>query len=199
MKEFIENYKAMFPLFEKHGFKNPVVYRRIKGRDSDKVLILVEDIYTSENEPDGQPHRKLHLADSLREKMSCGLMLLTREYLMPELRITEKLESGEIPSVTLSAELSSEELAKRLVEIFGKEWVFGKSPLASSQESKTSFWGKESAPVGQTALEFLNQKAVEALQQNPSMAKAGFDEQLSYLLTCLNKSVPQRVGSPKVK
>lgn len=162
MKEFIENYNVVFPLFEKHGFKNPVVYRKTKGRDSDKVLILLEDIYTSENELDGQPHRKLHLADSLREKMSCDLMLLTREYLMPELRTIEKLKSGEIPSITLTAELPSEELEKKLVEIFGKEWVFGKSPLASSQEAKTLFWGKDSASGAsdEDVLEFIREKPV---------------------------------------
>jgi len=199
MKEFIKDYSEMFSLFEKYGFKNPIVYRKSKGRDSEKVFVLIEDVFSSENEPIAQPHRKLHLADGLRKKMSCGLILLVREYLIPELNIPEKFESGEIPSVTLTAELSSEELEKKLVEIFGKEWVFGKSPLVSSQEATTPFWGKESrASVSDDdVLQLITKEASKALKEN---AAASLAEKLSCVAERLTQCASRlSAGSPKVK
>ena len=195
MREFIEKYPEIFPLFEKHGFRKPIVYKNPEEPDTDEVIILVESIFSAENEPKGRAVRKLNLKDELRRYITCKFLLLTDDYVNDsEIRALNVTNS-----MSLTPDLSSEELEGNLVKIFGKEWVFGKSPLASSQEAKTPFWGKEStASVSDDdVLQLVNKEASKALKEN---AAASLAEKLSCVAERLTQCASRlSADSPKVK
>jgi len=120
MIEFITHYAEAFALFEKYGFKHPVIYRKVWGINSSKVHI---EVIAKDIEEELKLKCLQLLCSALKKYFTCSYFLCVKNTNLPE--SAEKNQPDFFLSFSLPPHLTWTALEQKLVEIFGRPWVSG--------------------------------------------------------------------------